>query len=337
MADRKILFWGICLVATLAAAPFFFAHFTGGFSAYAQALSRISAAHWAVILMSTVAFYLLDYLRFYSLLAIFDFKLPITVALKLTCVSYFVSSLTPSAELHLPAMVFLLVREGVAVGTATAVTITKSIYMTLWICAIALVSLELRGDVHVPEHLARHLPLYLLPMASLVAFLGLVVLFPRQIHAWAERRLTFVVKPVWQGKIIQGVDHAAQALSKIASSTHYMHLVCHAGSIAFVLMYGWIGYVICHGLGLAVPLGKAITVFSNGLMVAYLSPVPGSVGITEVMTNYLLDPALTNLGMAAVLTQRILCWYIVIVPGSLLLVSSLRGMSLRKALLGEKS
>ena len=336
MGDRKILFWLLCLVATLAAAPFLFAHFTGGFAAYANALGRISLGHWAVILASTVVFYLLDYLRFYSLLAIFGFRLPVTVALKLTCVSYFVSSLTPSAELHLPAMVFLLVREGVDLGTATAVTITKSMYMTLWICAIALISLQLRTDVHLPEHLARHLPLYLMPLASLVLFLGTVVLFPRRIHAWAEHRLATTGLPAWRGKIIQGVDHVAQALSKIAGSTHYMHVVCHAGSAAFVLMYAWIGYVVCNGMGVVLPLGKAVTVFSNGLMVAYLSPVPGSVGITEVMTNYLLDPSMSNLGMAAVLTQRILCWYIVIVPGIFLLLNSLRGVSLRKALLGER-
>jgi uncharacterized membrane protein YbhN (UPF0104 family) len=70
--------------------------------------------------------------------------------------------------------------------------------------------------------------------------------------------------------------------------------------------------------------GKAAAVFSNSLMVAYLSPVPGSVGITEFATSYLLDPALTETGMVVSTLLRFLCWYAVMIPGALLLAGIFR-------------
>ncbi len=75
-----------------------------------------------------------------------------------------------------------------------------------------------------------------------------------------------------------------------------------------------------------------MTVFSTSLMVAYLSPVPGSIGVTEVATSYMLDPALTPQGMAVALTLRILCWYLVAAPGGLVLAQAFHKQGTRWSL-----
>jgi uncharacterized protein (TIRG00374 family) len=324
----KIWFWAVCLVSTAVLAPFLFSHFSGGFSVYWQTLRQIPWLVWAGVGLSTVFFYLLDYVRLVALLSILNFNISIPLAFKLTCISYFVSSLTPSAELNIPAMTYMLTKQGLDVASAMAVSIVKSMYITLWICVIALVSLKMTPSVHLPDHLANHLALYLAPLCCLVLALAVICSFPVRIHQWSEVGLSSTRIPRWLKYVIRGVDHGAHALSQITTSTHHMHLVSHLSSIAFVFVYVWIGYLLCYGLGIPLSFGRAITVFTNGLMVAYLAPIPGSVGITEIMTNYLLDPQLTRVGMAAVLTQRILCWYVVLVPGVFFLFSSLNRASL---------
>jgi uncharacterized membrane protein YbhN (UPF0104 family) len=59
-------------------------------------------------------------------------------------------------------------------------------------------------------------------------------------------------------------------------------------------------------------------------MVEYFAPVPGSMGVTEAVTSYLIDPAMTEPGMAASVLLRLLCWYLTIAPGIVFLAWAFR-------------
>jgi uncharacterized membrane protein YbhN (UPF0104 family) len=275
-----------------------------------------------------VAFYLLDYLRFYTLLRILGVRIGLGVGLELTCVSYFVSSLTPGADLHLPAMVFILSRHGVPAGDAAAASLTKSVYQVLWIVAIALTSLAVSG-LHLPPAVTVSLWGAAVPLTAVVVVFALVALFPGP-----ARRVTgpLAARPGLLGKIAGGVDECAAALGRLGRSTDAMHGLAHAASVAFIGAYILIGWLLAQGVGLPLSLARAVPVFSGGLMVAYLAPVPGSIGVTELCTAYLLDPALGPQALVVSGVGRVLCWYGVVLPGAVMLaIEAWRGPRARRA------
>jgi uncharacterized membrane protein YbhN (UPF0104 family) len=306
---KKIIFWAVLLALTVAAALWAIAYFAGGYRRFFELAAPIGAAQWAVLAFATAAFYLLDYARLYTLFRLLGVRIPLATGLQLTCVSYFVSSLTPTAELNIPAMILLLRQRAIPASRTTAVAIVKTMYMTAWVCAFGLGTLLLRDDVHLPPMVADNVFLLTAPAALLILAFFYVIFFPHRALRWTS---------------IGALHRCAAAISEMGKSTRPAHVLSHAACIAFLGVYVFIGAYLCRALDIPVDAGKALTVFSNSLMVSYLAPVPGSIGVTEVATNYFLDPAMTDRGMVASTLLRFLCWYILAIPGALLLVNALR-------------
>lgn len=324
MKRAKSILWAALLLAALALAARVWSRYSGGLGRFVEIAARVPPAQWLLILGAAALFYFLDYVRFASLLGLFGLELKPSAGFRLTCVSYFVSSLTPVCELHLPAMVYFLSRESVPAPVGTAVTITKSVDMTLWICLLAALTLSLQSDVRLPPALAAHLLVYCAPLAGFALVLAAVALFPEPIHAWNEARLREPGLAPWKRAAILGLDHSAAAISRIGKSRDPRHLVCHAASAAFVLVYAFIGWRLAVGVGLELTWFRALAVFSNSLMIAYLSPIPGSIGVTEWFTAYLLDPGISEESLAAAVMLRTLCWYAVLAPGAFLVLQESR-------------
>ena len=104
----KRLLLGAVFVATVVATAWLVARIPGGLGPVLALAGGIAPATWAAVAAAGAGFYLLDYLRFYTLVRLLGVRLGLGTGVELTCVSYFVSSLTPTADLHLPAMVFIL-------------------------------------------------------------------------------------------------------------------------------------------------------------------------------------------------------------------------------------
>src|SRR5262249_20467464 len=104
----RLVFWSVLLAATVVAGLWALGHFAGGYRNLLALAARLDARHWAVLVLATAAFYLLDYARLYTLFRVLGVRIPLGTGVQLTCVSYFVTNLTPSAELTIPAMVLLL-------------------------------------------------------------------------------------------------------------------------------------------------------------------------------------------------------------------------------------
>ena len=60
------------------------------------------------------------------------------------------------------------------------------------------------------------------------------------------------------------------------------------------------------------------------MMVSYVAPVPGSIGVTEAATAHLLDPAMSPPAMTAAILSRISTWYAGAMVGAVLFVIELR-------------
>lgn len=310
----RSVFWVTVFALTIILVPFVFYHFTGGVAPFFEVLHRLPVGVVISSVLLTVVFYALDYARFYCLARVLGYRISIVTGVQLTCISYFVSSLTPTAELHLPAMVMVLVTLGIPMAKAVAITISKSMIMTFWVCAIALLLAVLDPDLIMPADYADALPLYLLPLAVLSALLMLIILFPRRVERLGSR---------WFGKkatgirvaIIKGSVKCATSLAEIGQSASHFHWLAHLASIAFVIVYALIGGVLASGVGKELGLFHGLSVFSNSLMVSYIAPVPGSMGVTEVFTAYLLDRDIGVDAMSISILLRFLCWYVVAIPG----------------------
>ena len=74
---------------------------------------------------------------------------------------------------------------------------------------------------------------------------------------------------------------------------------------------------------------RALAVFSASLLVAYLAPVPGGIGVSEVLTSYFIDPAMTGEGMVVATLLRFLCSYVLVIPGALILADEVRRVGWR--------
>jgi uncharacterized membrane protein YbhN (UPF0104 family) len=304
----KTVFWVVVLVLTVAGALWAIGHFAGGYGNFIGLAAEVSAGHWLVLAAASVAFYLLDYARLYTLFRLLGVRIPLGTGVQITCVSYFVSSLTPSAELNIPAMILLLRHKAIPASATTAVAIVKTMYMTAWV-VLAGVGTLLLGEVRLPAAVGDNLLLFVLPALMLIAAFFAVILFPRQALGWTS---------------IGFVQRCAGAISAMGRSGDPWHLLSHAACIAFIAVYVLIGAILCRALDIPLDAAHALSAFGNSLMVSYLAPVPGSIGVTEVATSYLIDPSMTERGMVAATLLRFLCWYVLAVPGLVLLLVALR-------------
>ncbi|MES2017974.1 MAG: lysylphosphatidylglycerol synthase transmembrane domain-containing protein [Pseudomonadota bacterium] len=321
---KKFLFAALFVLTVWVTVSFFTAASGASLGGVLALIATIPARLWLALAALTVLFYALDWIRFRSMLGVLGHPLRFASGLRLTCVSYFVTSLTPSAELHTPAMVFMLMRRGVPMPHALAASVSKSIYMTLWICLVACVTLNVGAAIALPPVVRLGLPLLTMPLLGIALLLALIAFFPGPVVRWSDRRARAMRAGSALQKIVLGVGQSAQSISAIGKSTDLQHLQCHLASIAFLLTYVAIGWLLARHFGFALSPVQALTIFSTSLMIAYLAPVPGAIGITELATSYMLDPALTPEGMAVSLTLRCLCWYLVALPGALVLAQEFR-------------
>ncbi len=320
----RIILPGVIFAVTIFMCWHFFNSFSGG--SLRQVLAHVgtlSGCTWLLLAVLTSVFYLLDWVRYGSVLRVLGFKLTPQNGLRLTSVSYFVTNLTPTAELHAPAMVYMLGQMGVPAPQALAATLTKSIYMTLWICLVSYLALFFDRSIALPAALQHSLPYLALPLLGISLLLAWIAFFPKPLVNWSQPHLARLKPTSLRYKVLAGLVHSASSIAQIGRSGKFAHALCHIASLVFLLVYVLIGWLLAGQLGFELSFWHALTIFSTSLMIAYLAPVPGAIGVTEIATSYMLDPHLTAAGMAVSLGLRVLCWYGISLPGALVLVRSL--------------
>jgi uncharacterized membrane protein YbhN (UPF0104 family) len=320
----KVALGGSILLATIVGAIVAIGYLSGGYARFLALAGTIGLKQWLVLGCSTVLFYLLDFCRLYTLFALQGVRLGPAIGLRLTCVSYFVSSLTPTAELNIPALVFMLRGQGIAVSQAVAVFLVKALYITFWLCVFGFAGLFLRADVHLPPALAEHFVALVAPAVLVLSAFFYVVFFPQHVLRWTAARIRGELPHAWKRRFIAGLHRSVLAVSELGQSTDRLHVLSHLSCIAFLFTYIFIGAYLCRTLGVPMPADKATGVFSVSLLVAYISPVPGSIGVSEILTNYFIDPSMTQSGMVASSLLRFLCSYLLMIPGAIILLDAIR-------------
>jgi len=247
--------------------------------------------------------------------------------LKVNAASSFAASLTPTAELHVPVAVFFLTKSGIDVSKATAAVATKTMYTIIWISVLSLLSIAFHPALQ--KVLSQHPVYYSLPLLGIALLFIFIIVFSTSVHRWAKAKLADQPAQNWRRSVVQWLDRSAGAMSTIGRSGNRLHLAAHLATLAYILTYAFVGYWLCVSVGVDISWTKAIAVFSASLLVAYLAPVPGSIGVTEVATAYLLDPRVTGEALAAAMLLRLVCNYVIWIPGAAVVLNSLRKEGLK--------
>jgi uncharacterized protein (TIRG00374 family) len=167
--------------------------------------------------------------------------------------------------------------------------------------------------------LRNSLPLLLVPLLVATALLALIAFFPTQLIAITRRLGQRFESSALSQRLLQGIESSVDAISLVGKSSSRQHLVCHIASISFLFLYVLQGYLLATFFGFSLSIGQAITIFSTSLMIAYLAPIPGSIGITELLTAFMLDPQLAAPSLAVALLLRVFSCYLLVLPGGIIL------------------
>jgi uncharacterized protein (TIRG00374 family) len=307
----KVFFFGIILLSTLYFSKAAIESLGGSPTQWLAIWTKIPLKTMVLVLLLTGLYYSLDWIRFGSLLSLVGYRPTPLQGLELTSVSYFVSCLTPASSLHAPAMITLLRLRGVPIPQGTAVTLTKTLIMLFWICLLTFLGLTLTPETPVPPLLRPKLPWLAISAVPLLLLLATAVIFPNPLLKFLEPfKSNDSLKPnPWINRLLTGFSNIIRTVALIGRSSDHKHLMCHLASMTFVLCYTTIGWYLCLAGGFSISFLQALGIFTTSLFIAYFSPVPGGIGITEVSTGYLIDPSLTPEAMAIAILIRLLCWY----------------------------
>lgn len=166
----------------------------------------------------------------------------------------------------------------------------------------------------VPERLSRHLLPYLIALGGIVVAAGDADAVAQRIDCTIARASSATERRrIWH-QALAGVGSVATALARVGIVGRRWHLLCHLGALALVISYVLLGQQIACGVGFTLGFEDAFAVFSNSLWWAYVLPVPGSYGISEGLTAWLLEVE------AAGVLVRVLAWHIAFIPGAILLI-----------------
>jgi len=234
-----IALWVLALAATFGGTTYVLFRSWNYFRNVPELWRSLPLIAWPVLAAATALFFFIDYLRLYYLLRILDVRLNVRRGLKAVFTSDFAGILTPTAELHVPAAILVLSQADIPVEKATAAITMKTSIGIVWVCAMSLVLLFAFGAIHAPRAVSGHLVYIVAPIGVVVLFYLSMLFFGSRIYRWTKRqesrRLSFIRKTFYRW-----LGNSSRDLS-ILGSIRAPHLYAHLLTIAYVLMYSFIG------------------------------------------------------------------------------------------------
>jgi hypothetical protein len=233
-------------------------------------------------------------------------------------VSEFASIATPTAELHIPATVYVLTKRDIPAAAATAAIVSKTLYMIMWVSIFGLLALTAPG-APLPGRVTDYALYCSLPLALTVAFFVGIIFFTQPIRRFIGRRMERPELKPWRRRGYAWLSRSTQDLAIIGTSTRPMHFLAHLCSVGYLLAYCLLGYILCHVFGLVITPGRALQVFALSLVVLYIGIVPGSILVSELATAYLLDSGFSQQHHPALFVAimlRTLSRYSMLLPGA---------------------
>jgi uncharacterized protein (TIRG00374 family) len=310
-----IVLWVVLLMTAAVGVAFVLGGKFESFKNIPELLAAISPMAWAAIIGSAALCFLFDYLRLRTLLGVLNQPLPVSTGLQAMVVSEFASIVTPTAELHIPATVYVLSRRGIPAAIGTAAVTGKTLYIIFWVALLSLAVLPAAEAVGLPLLVVDNIFKCKLVVGLIVVFFAAVVFGANPLSRWTHKRLQKTAARGWSRAFWAWLGSSTEALATIGKSKNHMHLLAHLSAICYIAAYCLCGYCIARALGVELGYAQALIIFTLSLFVTYLGLVPGSIGVTEAATAYLLGGDSPR-SLAIAILLRLLTRYIALPPGA---------------------
>lgn len=231
------------------------------------------------------------------------------------------ASLTPIRGLELAKPLLLRRSRGVALSSSTATVIVERLLDgagLIVLCGLSLVLL--------PKGRAAEFRPVFAAMGILIAAMGLAVAIPSRLSGALTRLITAL--PLPDGLRIRAASLAEAFFQSLLVWRRPEQLwVAMAISVAAAAVEALRLTVVLAAMGMPVSVVQAMFAFSLANLVGVLTFVPGGVGVTELSMATILGlvaPGRTHPSAltAAVIIDRFLSYYLVVIAGSLVLLAS---------------
>jgi uncharacterized membrane protein YbhN (UPF0104 family) len=302
----------------------YWAHFSTS-TAY---LFEIPFLYWVAIALAAATYYLLDFCRLYTLLKLLGTRLSVLDGLRALSIAEVASFLVPTGVLYVPTAIFVLKREGVNTGDATAAVVTRTVYSIVWVSFCGFIALFFARERAVPGVLSSHFIIYLLPVVGIILLFITLVVFAPRLHRWIQGKVLSRFRSRRVKALFQWFDRTEADIGTIGHSTSPYHFLSHLSSIGMILMYSFMGFVLAHATGLELSMPGAICIFSISLLLIDISPMSGTIGVSEAATAYLLNQNFGPREIFVAVALRIIARYVLLVPGFILLLFAARNSKL---------
>lgn len=229
------------------------------------------------------------------------------------------ASLTPARGVELAKPLLLRRSRGVAVSTSTAAVIVERLLDGVGMIVLFGISVAL-----VPAGRAAVFRPVFAVIGIFVVGVGLVLAVPSRLSAVLTRVISALPLPASvRPRALSLVQQLLRGM--LMWRRHEQLWIVVALSIVATVVEAFRLSLVCAALGVPITVVQAMFTFSLANLVAVLTLIPGGVGVTELSMAGIIrlitaagsSAALT----AAVLVDRILSYYLVIVVGSLVLLA----------------
>lgn len=229
------------------------------------------------------------------------------------------ASLAPARGIELAKPLLLRRYRGVALSTSTAAVIVERLLDGVGLIVLFGVSLVLlpagRAAVFRPVFAA---------IGVLIVGMGLVLVLPSRLSGILTRVISALPLPASvRPRVLSLVEAFFRGM--LMWRRHEQLWIAVALSVAATIEEAFRLTLICAAMGTPITVPQAMFTFSLANLVAVLTLIPGGVGVTELSMTGIIrviaaegsSAALT----AAVLVDRLLSYYLVVMVGSLVLLA----------------
>ncbi|MBE0446991.1 MAG: flippase-like domain-containing protein [Actinobacteria bacterium] len=270
-------------------------------------------------------------IAFYVLARIIKTPISLLASGRVYLVGSFFAFITPFGSGLLPTQVYLLSKENLSAGQATAVASAR-IVTSSWLFAILGLAILITFKSSLPGVIGTNLLLGVILVAVAWSAIALYfvkrpgsaknmvarILANRLVSSWMKKDL----RERLEDKIDREIDHLSSNLKNIISPTNYpaLAVVLACEVVAWIALFAVLPLVL-FGLGWE---GSFATLIFRMFLVFCLipaSPTPGGSGVVEVgFTGLLYDMVPSHIIGLVVLIWRALTYYLMLLIGSLITI-----------------
>ncbi len=206
------------------------------------------------------------------------------------------------------------------------IPITKSLSALIIERAIDLlcfVIFLLIGLIFIPTQNIISLKIVIISLSFIVFCILSAIIFPKYIFNIIQKIMTFVPLPhSFKTRVLNFIEQSIMSFTIFHSKRTILHIALLSFITNALELVRF--YFIAAAFGISVTLPILATILSAGILLGVLSAIPGGIGVTEfssvAILTTLIPATLTTTAKSAILLDRAISYYTIIILGALFLI-----------------